>query len=110
MKQYILRFSRPSCNPCAILKLTMGGQPLPPEIEVLDIDVTQSTVKIPGTLEAEGGADIHKLISGYNIRSVPTLVVIDDKRNEVQPRWTGQATPKEYEEWLLSWTQPLRSL
>ena len=103
MKQYILRFSKPSCNPCAILKQAMATQVLPPEVTLIDIDVTQSTVNMPIILEVEGITEIHKLISGYNIRSVPTLVVIDKDGDEIQRRLLGQVTPKEYEGWLLGW-------
>ena len=102
MKQYILRFSKPSCNPCAILKQAMATQVLPPEVQLIDVDVSQPMVNLP--LETTPHpSSIPRLISRHSIRSVPTLVVVDETGNEVQPRLLGQVTPKEYEGWLLGW-------
>jgi len=103
MKQYILRFGKPSCNPCAILKQAMATKVLPPEVQLIDIDVTQSRVSLPGLWPEEDLTPVHALISGFNIRSVPTLIVLDEMAVEAQPRLLGQVTPKEYEGWLLSW-------
>ena len=103
MKQHILRFSKPSCNPCAILKQAMCTQVLPPEVGLVDIDVTQPMVNLP--LETTPHPSmVTRLIAKYSIRSVPVLVVVDDLGKEVQPRLLGQVTPKEYEGWLKSWT------
>ena len=102
MRQYILRFSKLSCNPCAILKQAMSTQVLPPGVQLVDIDVNKSMVNLP--LESTPHPSmIPRLISKYSIRSVPTLVVVDSSGNEVQSRLLGQVTPKEYENWLLSW-------
>ena len=104
MKQYILRFSKSSCNPCAILKQAMATQVLPSEVQLVDIDVTQSMVSLPDNLSKTDLVAIHDLIDTFSIRSVPTLVVVDERGDEVQPRLLGQVTPKEYEGWLKSWT------
>ena len=72
-------------------------------VTILDVDVTQSMVTLPGPWPQTDMAVVHDLIDMFNIRSVPTLVVINELGEEVQTRWTGQATPKEYEDWLLSW-------
>ena len=103
MKQYILRFSKLSCNPCAILKQAMSTQVLPPEVHLVDIDVNKSMVSLPDKLSKSDLVAIHDLIDTFSIQSVPTLVVVDSRGNEVQSRLLGQVTPKEYENWLLSW-------
>ena len=101
--QYILRFSKPSCNPCAILKQAMATQVLPPEVELIDIDVTKPMATMPTDLFKHDLAEVPSLISKYTIRSVPTLVVVDGLGKEVQTRLLGQVTTKEYGSWLRAW-------
>ena len=67
-----LKFSASWCGPCKSLSkvIETAGDKLPVEIEEVDIDTT-------GSRSAE-----------YNIRSVPTMVLLDDSGNELK-RYVG---------------------
>jgi thioredoxin 1 len=75
----VLRFTASWCNPCKMLAKNLETANLGLPIEVVDIDVHT------------------ELASDYGIRSVPTLVMLDE--NIEVKRLTGVKTTKELEAW-----------
>ena len=76
----ILRFTASWCQPCKMLSANLGEIDCKLPIEVIDIDV-------PPEVAAE-----------YGIRSVPTLVMLDE--NMEIKRLIGNKSPKELKEWI----------
>lgn len=72
----LLKFSASWCGPCKMQAKLMVEQPI--TVEVKDIDIDKDT----------------KLVSEFNIRSVPTMILIDDDGG-VLHRWTGITKPEE---------------
>jgi thioredoxin 1 len=78
----VLKFSASWCSPCKILQTIIDDMSnLPIDIESIDIDIDT------------------KLAQQYNIRGVPTLVMIDDTGNEIK-RNVGMITRDKLLEWL----------
>ena len=77
----ILKFSADWCRPCKKLTETLDQMVLPYVVENIDIDVE------PG------------LASDYSIRSVPTMILVDDESKE-QSRLVGPRTKADIGEWL----------
>jgi len=75
----ILRFTASWCNPCKMLAKNLETANLGLPIEVVDIDVHT------------------ELATDYGIRSVPTLVMLDE--NIEVKRIIGVKTTKELEAW-----------
>ena len=75
----ILRFTASWCSPCQSLAMNLESAGLDLPIEVIDID-------IHGDVAQE-----------YGIRSVPTLVMLDE--NIEVKRMVGSKTIKELQEW-----------
>jgi len=75
----ILRFTASWCQPCKGLAMNLASAELDIPIEVIDIDV-MSDVAIE-----------------YGIRSVPTLVLMDE--NIEVKRVSGVLTPQKLKEW-----------
>ena len=94
---YLLKFYKASCNPCAILSITMKQVSVPNEVKgIIGLDATSS-----GTVVPWGGdyrVPMSNLLEAYSIRTVPTLVLVDEEGNEFAKR-TGSATPVELETW-----------
>ena len=63
-----LRFSAKWCGPCQGLKMIVNGakDKLPIEVEEVDID------------------DNIMMAQQFNVRSVPTLVIVDEQENELK--------------------------
>lgn len=63
-----LRFSAKWCGPCQGLKMIVNGakDKLPMEVEEVDID------------------DNIMMAQQFNVRSVPTLVIVDEQENELK--------------------------
>ena len=77
----ILKFSADWCRPCKKLTETLDQMVLPYVVENMDID-------------AEPG-----LASEYSVRSVPTMILVDDEGKE-QSRLVGPRTKADIGEWL----------
>jgi thioredoxin 1 len=75
----ILRFTASWCGPCKSLAMNLESAGLDLPIEVVDIDVYDN------------------LASEYGIRSVPTLVMLDE--NIEIKRLIGSRTINELQEW-----------
>jgi len=75
----ILRFTASWCGPCKSLAMNLESAGLDLPIEVVDIDVHDN------------------LAREYGIRSVPTLVMLDE--NIEVKRLVGSKTIKELQEW-----------
>ena len=75
----ILRFTASWCQPCKALAKNLEAANLDIPIEVVDIDVHDD------------------LAIEYNIRSVPTLVLLDGKEKS---RLVGLQTPQKIKEWV----------
>lgn len=71
----VLKFYATWCGPCKGMSMILKGMENLPEIEEIDID--QNT----------------ELTTQYGIRSVPTLVKLDDSGTEIG-RYVGSATAK----------------
>ena len=77
----ILKFSADWCRPCKKLTETLDQMVLPYVIESMDID------KEPG------------LASIYAVRSVPTMILLDDEGRELS-RLVGPRTKADIMEWV----------
>jgi thioredoxin 1 len=75
----ILRFTASWCEPCKALSMNLEKANIELPIEVVDIDVHD------------------ELAREYGIRSVPTLVMLDE--NIEVKRMVGSKTIKELQEW-----------
>jgi thioredoxin 1 len=75
----ILRFTASWCEPCKALSMNLEAADIKLPIEVVDIDVHD------------------ELAREYGIRSVPTLVILDE--NIEVKRMVGSKTIKELQEW-----------
>lgn len=75
----LLRFTASWCQPCKMLSLNLEKADLKMPIEVVDIDVHP------------------EIASEYGIRSVPTLVMLDE--NVEVKRLVGNKPIKELQEW-----------
>ena len=76
----ILRFTASWCMPCRTMALQLENLNTGIPIEVIDIDVYPD------------------IAIEYGIRSVPTLVMLED--NKIMKRITGVKTPLELKEWI----------
>ena len=76
----VLRFTASWCQPCKMLAKNLESVNTNLPIEVIDIDVRS------------------EVAMDYGIRSVPTLVMLDE--NTEVKRVTGAKTTKELESWL----------
>ena len=77
----ILKFSATWCRPCKKLTETLDQMVLPYVIETKDVD------KEPG------------LASDYSVRSVPTMILVDDEGKELS-RLVGPRSKADIGEWL----------
>jgi thioredoxin 1 len=79
----VLKFSASWCQPCKLLQAVIDNMSadIGIDIESIDIEVATDTA------------------NQYNIRGVPTLVLIDDVGNEVK-RHVGMITREKLLEWL----------
>ena len=77
----ILKFSADWCRPCKKLTETLDQMVLPYVVDSKDIDA------YPG------------LASDYSVRSVPTMILIDDEGKELS-RLVGPRTKADIMEWL----------
>lgn len=76
----ILRFTASWCQPCKALAMQLEEADIKLPIEVIDIDVHS------------------ELAIEYGIRSVPTLILIDE--NIEMKRMTGSKTKQQLTEWI----------
>ena len=77
----ILKFSATWCRPCKNLTNTLDQMVLPYVVQDIDID------KEPG------------LASDYSVRSVPTMVLVDDEGKELS-RLVGPRSKADIGEWV----------
>ena len=77
----VLRFTASWCGPCKMLAKVLEDVETDKEIKVIDIDEEQDLAKL------------------FNIRSVPTLVMIDEGKKEVK-RLNGLQSQQQVEEWI----------
>jgi thioredoxin 1 len=80
MSKKILKFAASWCQPCKMLSKTIAGMEIETQIEEIDIDEQE------------------ELAIQYQIRSVPTLVMLDDDK-EVK-RVTGMQSSTQLEAWI----------
>ena len=80
MSKKVLKFAASWCQPCKMLSKTIEGMNIETPFEEVDIDEDQ------------------ELAVKYLVRSVPTLVMLDDGQ-EVK-RITGALSSTQLEEWL----------
>ena len=80
MSKKVLKFSASWCQPCKMLSKTIEGMTIETPIEEIDIDEQE------------------ELAIQYQIRSVPTLVMLDDDK-EVK-RVTGMQSSTQLEAWI----------
>jgi len=77
----VLRFTASWCQPCKMLAKTLEDVETQIPIVVIDIDDNQDLAK------------------SYNIRGVPTLVMLDDSDAEVK-RFSGTKQKNELIDWM----------
>ena len=76
----VLRFTASWCAPCKALAMTLEQVNANLPIEVIDIDVH------------------NEIASEYGIRSVPTLIMVED--NTVLKKMVGTKSKQELEAWI----------
>lgn len=76
----IIKFSAEWCGPCKTLASVVEGTNLPFPVENIDVDSDPD------------------LAQQYNIRGVPTLILLNDKDEEVS-RSIGMLTETQLKEW-----------
>jgi len=81
VKMKILKFSASWCQPCKMLAKTIEGMEVPYEITEIDIDEQPEKA------------------GKYQVRGVPTMVLIDDKKAVVS-RLVGVQSAAKIGEWL----------
>lgn len=64
----VLKFYSGTCGPCKVMGCKL--KQLPPEVEVQEIEVTDDSNE--------------SLIDKYNIRSIPTIIVVDESGEPVK--------------------------
>lgn len=62
----LLKFQASWCGPCKMLSMTLSGMDVPYDLVEVDIDETPMKA------------------ASYNVRSVPTLIIVDDEGNEIR--------------------------
>jgi thioredoxin 1 len=77
----VLRFTAPWCAPCKSLGNTLSTIETNVPIVVIDIDEDPS------------------MAAKYNIRSVPTMIMLDEEENVVK-KLTGNQTKDTLKQWL----------
>lgn len=77
----ILKFSADWCNPCKTLKKIIEDNDF--EAEFVDINVDHD----------------FESVTKYAVRGFPTLVMIDEKENEVK-RFVGLMSAQELKDWI----------
>lgn len=77
----LLKFSATWCSPCKALSKTLEGKDLGVPIQPVDIDVEP------------------ELTAKYGVRSVPTMVLVDDAGNAVKTL-TGSRPLEAIKSWL----------
>lgn len=77
----VLKFSASWCQPCKMLAKTLEGMEVPYEITEIDID------------------DQPEQAGKYQVRGVPTMVLVDDK-GAVVSRLVGMQSATKIGEWL----------
>ena len=79
----VIKFSASWCQPCKLLQQLIDSLSNQLQVEIDNIDIEQDV----------------ETSTRYNIRGVPTLVLIDDVGNEVK-RHVGMITKDKLVEWL----------
>jgi thioredoxin-like negative regulator of GroEL len=79
----LLKFSAAWCQPCKTLTHSINTSSLKEQIEIEEVDVDASM----------------DLAIGFSIKSVPILVLLDDKGTEIA-RKGAVTNAKQIEEWL----------
>lgn len=77
----VLKFSAGWCSPCKMLQHIIDGVDSPLEIENIDID------------------DKPEVAMKYNVRGVPTMIMVTDDGSEIK-RNVGMLTKEKLLEWL----------
>lgn len=72
----LLKFSATWCGPCKMQAQKLKEHPIDVEVEEINVDSD------------------NELISKFNIRSIPTMILIDNEGNSLH-RWTGITEPEE---------------
>lgn len=77
----VLKFSATWCGPCKMLQATIDS--IHPPVDIQNVDIEED----------------FEVARQYNIRGVPTLVMLDDSGNEIK-RVSGTKTKEQLLEWL----------
>lgn len=68
----LLKFSASWCGPCRLQREEFQRNPVNVTLEEYDIDTPEAS----------------ELVAKHNIRSIPTMILVDDEGNVLQ-RWVG---------------------
>ena len=77
----ILKFEAPWCRPCQQMTEIMKQVQLPYTVEKIDIDIQMETA------------------AKYNVRSVPTLILVDDDGTPIDDPLVGSQTAQQLVEY-----------
>ena len=84
MPMKLLKFTATWCGPCSTLNATLEKMALPEGIEMESIDLDNASPA---------------MISMFGVRSVPTLILVDENNKEIKRR-LGSGTQQQLMEWL----------
>lgn len=85
----LLKFAADWCGPCRTMTQVMKG------MDYTEVDVDSEEPIGQGVTTGRGMA------MQYNVRSIPTLVLVDDSMKEVS-RLTGLQSREKVQQWVLS--------
>lgn len=71
----LIKFYSPTCGPCKVLEKNLKDA----EVDYIDVDITSE-----GDVKELNNLKVENVLMHFKIRTVPTLIKIDNKGNELE--------------------------